>query len=102
MSFALVTNVGLLVLGRELFLQRADMTRALVTVTLDPDRPRGFDDRSPVLIPSPADVRWIVAKYGDPRSDALVPASVREIPPEILLEARRRLVDGPPATTVAP
>jgi hypothetical protein len=102
LSFALVTNVGLLVLGRELFLQRADMTRALVTVTLDPDRPRGFDDRSPVLIPSPADVRWIVAKYGDPRSDAVVPGSVREIPPEILLEARRRLVDGPPATTVAP
>ena len=38
-AVGLVTNVGLLVLGRDLFLDRADMTRALVTVALAPDRP---------------------------------------------------------------
>lgn len=102
LSFALVTNIGLLVLGRELFLQRADMTRALVTVALAPDRPPGIDSRSLILVPSPADLESLVAAHGDPRSDALVPGSVRQIPPEVMAEARRRLIDGPPVTTIAP
>ena len=38
---ALETNIGFLLGGRGLFLDRADMTRALVTVALAPDRPVG-------------------------------------------------------------
>jgi hypothetical protein len=94
---ALILNGRLLVGGRELFLQRADMTRALVTVALEPELPPGVDARrSLVLVPSPASLRRIAAEHGDPRTDSLVPGSVRPIPPEVLAEARRRLVEGAP------
>ena len=97
MAIALTVNIGLLVLGREIFLDRADMTRALVTVAIDPDRPDGVDlDRSLVLVPSPNRLDQIVAAYGDPRSDVLAPWAVRPIPPDILAEARRRLIEGAP------
>jgi hypothetical protein len=96
-AVALVTNVGLLMLGRDLFLDHADMTRALVTVALEPDRPAEVDpDRSLVLVPSPASLTGIAAAYGDPRTDRLVPWAVRPIPPEYLAEAQRRLVEGAP------
>ncbi len=94
---ALILNGRLLLAGRELFLQRADMTRALVTVGLEPVLPPGVDPaRSLVLVPSPESLRGIVARYGDPRTDRLVPGSVRPIPPEVLAEARRRLIEGAP------
>lgn len=93
---ALILNGRLLLAGREIFLDRADMTRALVTVALAPHPPGVDATRSLVLVPSPEDLRRIVARYGDPRTDALVPGSVRPIPPEILAEARRRLVEGAP------
>ena len=94
---ALILNGRLLLAGRELFLQRADMTRALVTVALEPGPPPGVDpERSLVLVPSPASLREIAARYGDPRTDRLLPGSVRPIPPEVLAEARRRLIEGAP------
>ncbi len=94
---ALILNGRLLIAGRELFLQRADMTRALVTVALEPELPPGVDtSRSLVLVPSPESLRRIAAQFGDPRTDRLVPGSVRPIPPEILAEARRRLIQGAP------
>jgi hypothetical protein len=87
----------LLVLGRDLFLDRADMTRALETVALAPDRPADIDmDRSLVLVPSPRSLEAIKAAYGDPRTDLLVPWAVRPIPAPILAEAQRRLVEGAP------
>lgn len=96
-AIALTVNIGLLVLGREIFLDRADMTRALVTVALDPARPSGVDlDRSLVLVPSPNRLERIAAAYGDPRSDVLAPWAVRPIPRDILAEARRRLIEGAP------
>ena len=91
---ALILNGRLLVAGRELFLARADMTRALVTVALEPLPHEVDPTRSLVLVPSPESLRRIVAQYGDPRTDRLVPGSVRPIPPEVLAEARRRLVEG--------
>ena len=101
-AMALVTNIGELVAGREIFLQRADMTRALVTVALDPDRPAGVDlDRSLVLVPSPRSLDAIAAAYGDPRTDRLVPWAVRPIPAEIRAEAQRRLVEGAPIPGVS-
>ena len=94
---ALILNGRFLIAGRELFLARADMTRALVTVALAPDRPSGVDTtRSLVLVPSPDSLGRIVERYGDPRTDSLIPGSVRPIPPEILTEARRRLIEGAP------
>lgn len=97
LALALVVNVQLLLAGREVFLDRADMTRALVVAALDPDRPATVDlDRSLVLVPSPASLQRIVAAFGDPRGDALVPGMVRRIPPEVMAEARRRLVEGAP------
>ena len=93
---ALVLNGRLLLAGRELFLARADMTRALVTVALEPLPPGVDPTRSLVLVPSPDSLRRIVSQYGDPRTDQLVPGSVRPISPEILAEARRRLVEGAP------
>jgi hypothetical protein len=91
----LETNIGFLLAGRGLFLQRADMTRALVTVALAADRPAGVDlDRSLVLVPSPRSLERIEAEYGDPRTDRLVPWAVRPIPVAYLAEAERRLIEG--------
>lgn len=93
----LTFNVVLLIGGRELFLQRADMTRALVTVALDPDPPDGAQlDRSLVLVPSAISLQRLAAAYGDPRADALVPWAVRPVPADTLAEARRRLIEGAP------
>ncbi len=95
LTLSVVYNGSLLVAGRELFLGRADMTRALVTVALDPSPPSGAQlDRSLVLVPSATSVRQLAQAYGDPRSDVLVPFAVRPIPPEVLREAQRRLVEG--------
>lgn len=97
LTLSLIYNGSLLVLGRELFLQRADLTRALVTVALDPDPPAGAQlDRSLVLVPSATSLRRLAVDHGDPRSDVLVPFAVRPVPPEVLGEAARRLVEGAP------
>lgn len=96
-AVGLVTNLGLLVLGRDIFLDHADMTRALSRVALAEDRPPGVDlDRPLVLVPSPHSLERILPAYGDPRTDILVPWSVRPIPAQILTEARRRLIEGAP------
>lgn len=101
-AVGLVTNIGMLVYGRELFLDRADMTRALATAALAPDRPPGVElDRSLVLVPSPRSLERIAAAYGDPRTDALVPWAVRPIPAEDVVEARRRLIEGAPIPGVS-
>ena len=97
LTAALLLNLMLLLGGRGLFLDRADMTRALVTVALDPNPPPGAQlDRSLVLVPSAVSLRQIVSRYGDPSTDALVPWAVRPIPPDIMAEARRRLIEGAP------
>jgi hypothetical protein len=97
LTLSTIHNGALLILGRELFLDRADMTRALVTVALDPDPPDGAQmDRSLVLVPAATSLRRIADAYGDPRTDALVPSAVRPIPPDILAEATRRLIEGAP------
>lgn len=97
LSLAMVLNLVLLVSGRALFLDRADMTRALVTVALDPSPPAGAQlDRSLVLVPSATSLKRIQGDYGDPRTDRLVPHAVRPIPPAILAEAERRLIEGAP------
>jgi hypothetical protein len=94
---ALAFNLRLLIDGRELMLERADLTRALITVALDPNRPSGVDpNRSLVVVPSPASLEQVVARYGSPLGDRLVQDSVRPIPSDTLAEARQWLIEGPP------
>ncbi len=95
LAIALVFNVRLLIEGRELFLDRAAMTRALVTVGLERPLPPATDpDRTLVLVPSPRSLERIVAAYGSPLSDAILPDAVEPIPAEVLAEAKRRLIEG--------
>jgi hypothetical protein len=100
LAVSLVFNVRLLIDGRQLFLDRAAMTRALVTVALDRPLPATTDpNRSLILVPSPASLERIVAAYGSPLSDSILPDAVEPIPASVLAEARRRLAEGvnPPA-----
>jgi hypothetical protein len=95
LAMALVFNVRLLIEGRRLFLDRAAMTRALVTVALERPLPATTDpDRSLILVPSPASLERIVAAYGSPLGDSIVPGAVEPIPEAVLAEARRRLSEG--------
>jgi hypothetical protein len=95
LALSLVWNERLLLEGRELFGERAEMTRALVTVGLARPLPADVDpDRSLVLVPSPASLERIVASYGSPLGDSLAPWSVAAIPPAIATEALRRLTEG--------
>jgi hypothetical protein len=92
---ALAFNVRLLVDGRELFLDRAAMTRALVTVGLQRPLPTSTDpNRTLVLVPSPVALERIVAVYGSPVGDSLVPDAVEPIPSDVMAEAQRRLEEG--------
>ncbi len=92
---ALLWNGRLLLGGRDLFLERAQVTRALITVAIDPDRPENIDlSRSLVLVPSPRSLDSIVASWGSPLADTVVPWAVEPIRPDAMAEARRRLIDA--------
>jgi hypothetical protein len=94
---ALGWNLLLLVGGRGLFLERAVLTRALVAAALAPDRPAASDlDRSLILVPSPHSLERIVAAHGSPLTDWFWGSNVEPLRPELLTEANRRLVEGPP------
>jgi len=91
----LVVNVHSLVLGAGLFQDRADLTRALVTVALRYDSaPAVVPDRSLVLVPSPSSLEAIVASAGSPTRDSLMPGVVPPIRPETMDDALNRLVGG--------
>jgi hypothetical protein len=95
LAAALVFNARLLLDGRDLFLLRAARTRALITVAMERPLPATTDpNRSLVLVPSPALVETLLARYGSPLSDALVPDAVQPIPPEILAAAQKGLAEG--------
>jgi hypothetical protein len=97
LGLSLLWNVQLLFAGRELFAQRTDMTRALVTAGLRRPLPAETDPtRTLVLVPSPNYLEWITAQYGDVRTDSLAPAAVRPIPPDVQAEADRRVRFGAP------
>jgi hypothetical protein len=100
-ALSLLWNVRLLLLGRDLFLQRADMTRALVALATTDPLPRGVDASVDlVLIPSPDRVRAIVARFGSPLTDSLAGDAVRPTPEAVRADALKRAQD-PPAFVLA-
>ena len=69
-GFSLVWNVTLLVGGRQLYAERADLTRALVVLGTTDPLPSGVaPDLSLLLVPSPDELRRVLATYGSPMAD---------------------------------
>lgn len=95
-TFSLLWNVRLLIGGRELFAERADLTRALVELALLRPLPDGVDPgRSLILVPSPQRLAEIVDRYGSPLGDSLAGDAVRPISAGARSEARRRALNPP-------
>ena len=95
LTLSLIWNVRLLIAGRALFAERAERTRAFVTVALARPLPAATDpDRTLILVPSPNALARIVDAYGSPLTDDLVPWAVPPIHAEILAEALRILEEG--------
>ena len=89
--FSLVWNVSLLLAGRALFAERADLTRAFVTLgTTDPLPPGVDPDLNLVLVPSPVQLREVLATYGSPMADRLAAGAVPPVSAAALDEATRR------------
>lgn len=88
-------NIVLLTRGRDLFVRRADITRALLTVELAPDRRGQFDRSRPLgLVPSADVLETIVARYGSPLRDSLT--AVPPVSAGALAKAEGYLLDGGP------
>ncbi|MBF8289554.1 MAG: hypothetical protein HW391_522 [Chloroflexi bacterium] len=96
-TIALTWNLQLLVVGRTLFVDRASITRALIVESLPPRQLTEIEaSRDLILVPAPLVMRQLVADFGSPLADVLVPWAVAPIQEEDLTEARRRIVEGPP------
>lgn len=95
-ALSLAWNGALLVSGRALFADRADLTRALVELGLARPLPEGVrGDLSLVLVPSPNALPGILERFGSPLDDALAADAVRPIPDEARAEALRRARNPP-------
>jgi hypothetical protein len=96
LAFSLVWNVTLLLAGRDLYAQRADLTRAFVTLgTTDPLPPGVDPNLSLVLVPSPVELRQLIAEHGTPMTDDLAPGSIPPVSQGAINEATRRAQDPP-------
>lgn len=94
--FSLAWNVTLLLAGRALYAERADLTRALVTLGTTDPLPAGVDPGlSLVLVPSPVQLRDVIERYGSPMHDSLAPGAVPPVSEAALAEALRRAQDPP-------
>ena len=101
LAFSLIWNVALLWGGRELYAQRGDLTRAYITLGTTDPLPPGVDPKlSLVLVPSPLELRRVIATYGSPMTDALAPGLVPPVSSVALEEATRR-AQNPPAWLLA-
>ncbi len=90
LALALVWNVRLLIEGRSIFLERAERTRALVTVGLSALPPEIERDRTLILVPSPASLERLVAARGSPLRDPLVIRGLPRISEVAMADALRR------------
>jgi hypothetical protein len=94
-TLSLLWNARLVIAGRTIFEERAERTRALITVALVRPLPATTDaNRTLVLVPSPSEIARIIADHGSPLDDWLVPGAVRPIRGEVLADARRVLAQG--------
>lgn len=94
--FSLTWNVTLLVGGRQLYAERADLTRAFVVLgTTDPLPPGVEPDLSLLLVPSPLELRRVLATYGSPMTDFLAPGSVPSVSASAMADATRRAQHPP-------
>ena len=101
LALSLAWNVTLLLAGRGLYAERADLTRAFVTLgTTDPLPPGVDPDLNLVLVPSPVQLRSVLATYGSPMADSLAPGSVPPVSPAAIEEATHR-AQNPPAWLLA-
>ena len=92
--FSLAWNVRLLLAGRDLYAERADLTRALVTLGTTDPLPAGVDPGlSLVLVPSPVELRDVIERYGSPMHDSLAPGAVPAVSEAARAEALRRALD---------
>jgi hypothetical protein len=95
-AFSLIWNVTLLIAGRQLYTERADLTRAYVTLGTTDPLPSGVDrNLSLVLVPSPVELRRVVARYGSPMTDGLAPGTVPPVSAGAMSDAIRRAQDPP-------
>jgi hypothetical protein len=95
-AFSLAWNVALLFAGRQLYADRADLTRAFVVLGTTDPLPTGVDpELSLVLVPSPVELRRVIAEYGSPMADVLAPGSVPPVSDAAMAEAIRRAQDPP-------
>jgi hypothetical protein len=94
---ALGWNLQLLVAGRSLYADRAELTRALVMLGTTDPLPAGVEPgRSLVLVPSPDRLREILANCGSPLADVIAPGSVAPVSDAARDEALDR-AQHPPA-----
>lgn len=97
LTLAMTWNLRLLAEGREIFVDRAAITRALAHAALDPDQPPGADrERWLILLPAPVVLERIVAERGSPETDLILPWAVPPLRPDLVAEARYWLVEGVP------
>ena len=91
-TLAMTWNVWLLIAGREIFLDRADYTRATITVAQG-DLGQGVDpDRAILFDRSVSDLRASLDRFGSPLTDSLAGDAVRPIPPELVETIRAQLI----------
>jgi hypothetical protein len=96
LAFSLIWNLALLSAGRDLYAQRADLTRAFVTLGTTDPLPPGVDPKlSLVLVPSPIDLRRVIATYGSPMTDSLAPGFVPPVSGAAIEEATKRAQNPP-------
>jgi hypothetical protein len=101
LAFSLIWNVTLLIGGRQLYGERADLTRALVVLgTTDPLPPGVAPDLSLLLVPSPQELRRVIATYGSPLEDSLAPGSVPPTSESAMADATHR-AQSPPGWLLA-
>ena len=96
LAFSLIWNITLLVAGRQLYAGRADLTRALVVLGTTDPLPSGVaPDLSLLLVPSPDELRRVIATYGSPMTDSIATGSVPPVSAGAMADALARAQNPP-------